>query len=179
MKTVTDFLNYWTDNLEKGIKQDGNSEYPSRLYLVLEADSEMVAGIYRFIESGNPYEVIDPDLFMGYQFTTGMIEFYYDLGRICKRIELINKTVPANKRVSFRIFGPEKIIDISNWTTEKRDQYFLKERDEYSSRQVIDLLEKDPDAKALIFYGGSHLSTMKEKTRLQQRTGLLYCSLPQ
>ncbi|MCU7494332.1 MAG: hypothetical protein HF314_04345 [Ignavibacteria bacterium] len=163
MKTVTDFLNYWVDTLEKDIKQGNNSKYPAKLYLILESDSEMVADIYRFIESGNPYDAVSPTEFMGFQFTTGMIEFYYQLGQIHKRIEGINKAIPENKRVSFRIFGPEKVLDLSNWNTEKRDQYFLKERDEYSSKKVIDLLEKEPDARAVIFYGSGHFSIMKEK----------------
>lgn len=163
MKTVTDFLNYWADNLEKDIKQGKTYEYPSKLYLFLESDPEMVAGIYRFIEAGNPYEAIDPIGFMGYQFTTAMVEFYDNLGQIHKRIEGINKSIPENKKISFSIYGPEKVIDISNWTTEKRDMYFLKERDEYSSKQVIDLLEKETDAKALIFYGSAHFSILKEK----------------
>jgi hypothetical protein len=61
----------------------------------------------------------------------------------------------------FDIVGPEKPIDLSTWTQQGSSQFFVSERDEYSSGRIKQLLENDPDAKALIYYGGAHLE--KEK----------------
>ncbi|MDR3625230.1 MAG: hypothetical protein P4L45_00270, partial [Ignavibacteriaceae bacterium] len=73
----------------------------------------------------------------------------------------INNNLSDNNKISFKIYGPEKIIDLNDWSAEKRDKYFISERDEYSSAKIINLLENDSSAKAIVFYGGAHLITIK------------------
>ncbi|HEX2961931.1 MAG TPA: hypothetical protein VHO43_09090 [Ignavibacteriales bacterium] len=163
LKSTIDFLKYWTCMIENNSKLGEELEYPTKLFLVLEADSENVTSIYKYFETGNPYYVLNPAAFMGNQFTTAMIEFYFELKGIHNRIETVNKLLPIDRKVTFRLFGPEKVIDLSDWSVEKRDIYFIRERDEYSSKQVIDLLDCNKDARALIFYGGGHLANYQAK----------------
>jgi hypothetical protein len=61
---------------------------------------------------------------------------------------------------------------LSDWNSEKGDQFYIHGRDEYSSNQVIELLDKDTTAKALIFYGREHLTTFKtRKLQTSQEQG--------
>jgi hypothetical protein len=61
---------------------------------------------------------------------------------------------------------------LADWNYEKGDQFYLHGRDEYSSNQIIELLDKDTTAKALIFYGRQHLTTIKvQKLQGMQEQG--------
>jgi hypothetical protein len=72
------------------------------------------------------------------------------------RVDAYNRNHSKSERISFDIFGPEKVIDLSNWTSEKRDHFFVYERDEYSSARVAELLDTIPDANASFpFYDGA------------------------
>ncbi len=162
MQTLIDFLNYWIDNINR------NESKKRNLYLILESDSNQINRINKYFSSNNPYDLLNPEFIFGYQFTSAIIEFFSDLRKIHIKIETINKNLTDEKKISFKLLGPEKIIDLNNWSYEKRDEFFLHERDEYSSNQIINLLEKDSTATALIFYGGQHLITNKTK-KLQNR----------
>lgn len=140
--------------------------------MILETDSNQINAIYKYFSSNNSYDLLNPTYIYGYQFTSAVIEFYEGLRRIHNKIETINKNRPKNDKISFKLFGLEKIINLNDWSTEKREQFFIKERDEYSSNQIINLLEKDSTANALIFYGGSHLITFKtRKSQTSQEQG--------
>ncbi|MFH0734005.1 MAG: hypothetical protein V1773_04860 [bacterium] len=159
MNTVIESINCWIDSILTNSNTEKN--IPKKLYLILENDSNQINSIYKYFLSNNPYELLNPSFIIGYQFTSAMIEFYDDLRKINCRIDSINNNLPDKSKISFKLFGPEKVINLNSWSNEKGDDFFVHERDEYSSNQIIDLLEKDSTAKALIFYGGAHLATTK------------------
>jgi hypothetical protein len=164
MKTITDYLNYWIESLSK-FKNKGQN-IPRDLYLILEADSTFINAINKYFLTDNPYYLLDPTFIFGNQYTTAYFEFFYDLRLIKNKVDLLNQKLSSENKISFRLFGPEKIIDLTNWTIEKRDTFFVYERDRYSSQQIIELLKNDSAAKALIFYGAGHL--IENKTQKLQ-----------
>ncbi len=153
-RAVIHSLNAWVSQHEESANV---KDLPSKLFLFLEFDSTRAGGLKRYFRNGDPIEMMEPINFWGDQFTTGTLEFYDDLRTLQHRIDAYNNGRTGDAQISFDIIGPEKVIDLSNWTTEKRDRFFLSERDEYSSRRIIDLLNAAPEAKALVFYGGVHL----------------------
>ena len=165
MRTITNFLNYW---IKKFQKDNQTKNIPRKLYLILERDSSQINSIYRYFSNNNPYELLNPEFIYGYQFTSGVIEFFYDLRKISCLVDSINENLSKDNKISLKLLGPEKVIDLNNWSTEKRDKYFINERDEYSSSQIINQLEKDTAYRAIIFYGGAHLQTIK--TRKEQNS---------
>ena len=169
MKTITNFLNHWIHSSQEDME---GQNIPRNLYLILESDSNQINSIYRFFSNNDTNELLNPEFIYGDQFTSGVIEFYYDLRKIYCEIELINKNRSKEKQLSLKLFGPEKVIDLNDWSTVKRDNYFLNERDEYSSSQIINQLEKDSTYRALIFYGGAHLKPYKtQKLPNNRETG--------
>jgi hypothetical protein len=152
-------LNNWISKHEQATLNNKPKDLPAKLFLVLEIDSMQANALKRYFQSGNPIETMEPLKFWGYQFTTGTLEFYDDLRTLRRRIDAYNRDHTSGAQISFDIIGPEKVIDLSNWTTEKKDHFFVYERDEYSSTRIKELVEATPDAKALIFYGGTHLLT--------------------
>ncbi len=153
-RVVINSLHAWVSKHEEAANI---KELPSKLFLFLEFDSTGANGLKRYFQNGNPVETMGPASFWGDQFTTGTLEFYDDLRTLRHRIDTYNSGRTGDAQIDFDIIGPEKEIDLSNWTTEKKDRFFVYERDEYSSRRIIELLNAAPDAKALVFYGGAHL----------------------
>ena len=153
-RAVINSLNAWVSEHEEGANI---KELPSKLFLFLEIDSARASALKRYSHTMNPVETIDPINFWGDQFTTGTIEFYNDLGTLQHRIDTYNSSRNSDAQISFDIIGPEKEIEFSDWTTEKRDRFLVYERDEYSSKRMTELLNAAPDAKALVFYSGARL----------------------
>src|SRR5208283_3970622 len=172
-RVVINSLNNWISKNEQETKNQ-SKDLPSKLFLFLEFDSTRANAMKRYFQSGNPIETIEPMNFWGDQFTTGTLEFYYDLRVLRRRIDAYNRERNADAQISFDIIGPEKEIDLSNWTTEKRDRFFLYERDEYSSKRIKELIEAAPDAKALIFYGGAHLQRGDVLKQAQNKKSMGY-----
>lgn len=169
MRTITNFLNHWIENFQKNNQAQN---IPRDLYLILEIDSNQINSIYKYFSSNNPYDLLTPDLIYGYQFTSAVIEFYDDLRKVFYKVDSINKNLSKDNKISLKLFGPEKVIDLNDWSIEKREKYFINERDEYSSNQIINLLEKDSDFNAIIFYGGAHLITIKtQESQSSQEQG--------
>ena len=158
-QTIIEVLNHWVTTCETSTKADLSPDIPQRIYLVLEMDSIAVENIRHYFVTGNLINVVDPESFMGYQFTTGTLEFFSGLRNLRLRIDTLNVGRLKDHPIQFDLLGPEKHIDTdkSNWTAEKRDMYFAFERDEYSSSRIIELLDRQPDAKVLAYYGSAHL----------------------
>lgn len=156
---LIELLNYWVDNMETQVREKSVRINPSEAILVLEMDSLMIGKIKEGMKSGDYFGIIEPAVIAGGIFTTAYLEFYYDLGTLKRRVAEMNKTAGMTVKIQFNIYGPEKPIDINKdkWSLNKRDSFFLYERDEYSSQKVIDLLDRNPDTKALIYYGAGHL----------------------
>jgi hypothetical protein len=160
MQTVTNTLNQWVTAWEQSGLQKQAGALPSKLYLILETDSIGTARIEHYFDTGKPLEVIVPQCFVGYQFTVGELEFYEDLRSLRHRIDQYNQH-HADARITFDLVGPEKHMDLTVWTPAIRDTFFVKERDEYSSARIEELLKANPSSKALIFYGGAHLERQR------------------
>jgi hypothetical protein len=156
-KVIISSLNKWISKHEQWSFENQTRDLPKKLFLALEIDSIGVNRLKRYFQSGNGIETITPMNFWGDQFTTGTLEFYADLRTLRGRIDAYNHLHSGDNQISFDIIGPEKVLDLSNWTSEKRDNFFVFERDEYSSTRIKELLEAAPDAKILVYYGGAHL----------------------
>jgi hypothetical protein len=156
-RIIINTLNDWVSACERPTQEIQPEDLPSKLFLILEIQSAQANALRQYFQSGNSIEIIEPENFWGYQFTTGTLEFFDDLRTLRHRIDAFNRKRPTRAHITFDIFGPEKEIDLLNWTTQKRDSFYVYERDEYSSTKIKELLRRDPDAKALIFYGNAHL----------------------
>jgi hypothetical protein len=156
MQTVISFLNYWLDTVRK---DDGLSgDIPRKLFLILERDSLGIERIKKYWETSDVYDVSADGGFFNTIFTTSSLEYLSDLHAFSTRVADYNATADEEHRVSFDIYGPEKVIDIADWSRAKGARFFVHERDEYSSEKVLALLEQNPDWKALMFYGSMHLN---------------------
>ncbi|MCI0695089.1 hypothetical protein L0337_24145 [candidate division KSB1 bacterium] len=173
MQTVIAALNHWVTRIEQQPEMNHSQKLPAKLYLILELDSLQVNKLKQYFATGNLLDVIQSMNFVGCQFTTGTLEFYEDLRILKNRIDKLS--IQRRKdQIQFEIFGPEKLIDLDQWSFEKRDHFFIYERDEYSSAKIIDLLDKEPDAKALIFYGAVHLNTVQTRKQAGNQQGMGY-----
>src|ERR1039458_4832157 len=119
-RVVINSLNAWVSKHEEA---PNIKELPSKLFLYLEFDSTGANGLKRYFQNGNPVETMGPASFWGDQFTTGTLEFYGDLRNLRHRIDTYNSGRIGDAQIDFDIIGPEKEIDLSNWTTEKRDRF--------------------------------------------------------
>ena len=155
MQRVIGFLNYWTDKIEN--PTNAYDSIPHDIIFIMESDSNYINRIESFFDSGNIVDVLKFGAFSSEKFTTSNIEFYSDLGRLKERIDEYNLNRDETRKIEFDLFGPEKAIDLRNWSFQKRSSFFLYEREEYSSDQITRILAEHPQAKALIFYGANHL----------------------
>lgn len=160
-RVVINSLNDWISEWAQLGTEKKPEGLPSKMFLVLEMDSAQARGLRQYFENGNPVETLEPMSFVGYQFTTGTLQFFSDLRAFNHRVDTFNEGRPVGAQIAFDIVGPEKYLDPSDWTPVKRDSLFVYGRDEHSSSKIKDLLEKAPDAKALIYYGGAHLQAEK------------------
>lgn len=159
LQRLISFLDYWLYQIIQ--REDNKQNIPRDIILIIETDSISINRIKRFGVSGNIVDVFTLGFLSSDKFTTADIEFYFDLGCLTKRIEEYNLSVVKAQKIGFELFGPEKPIDLENWSFQKRDRFSLFERDEYSSDQIIRHLDEHPEAKALIFYGAAHLNKVK------------------
>ena len=157
LQTVIEVLNDWVNTYETASIKGENQIIPKKLFLVLEQDSVNDQDLRRYFVSGDLSNVVSPRGFWNYQFSNATLEFLTDLRSLRLHIDSLNGGRLKNAPLQFDIFCPEKTLSDPNWTVEKREKYFVYERDEYSSAKVIKLLEDQNDAHALIFYGGGHL----------------------
>jgi hypothetical protein len=139
MRGVISVLDAWADAMEEG-KNSG--VLPHALYFVIEHNNirdEEVRN--RFFESGNLMEILLDEYFIG-TFTNATFEYFSDLMDIALRIKALNSGRTEPDRIFFDVVCPKMVIDPVGWTIEKRNKWFLEERDLYASARVIELLEK-------------------------------------
>ena len=172
-RKVTDYINYWLDKVENDTNVTTSSDgLFSKLVLFLECDEVEENLIKDYIKSGYivPYLTHNIELLLkvgGWNmFTVDRVEFLYNLKGIYKRVDEINQRFPG-KNIEFQIRGVEadppysdKINDLNfmrNEFPQERFKWFAKERDQYSSKNIIKFLDENSEYKALIFYGTAHL----------------------
>ncbi len=173
-QTVIEVLNSWATACEAAHQGDTSSMLPRTLFLVLEMDSLRADALKRYFKSGDIAEALEPESLMGYQTTAASIEFLSDLRDFWLRVDTLNRTLLKDHPVSFDLIGPENKINTLDWSNERKDRYFFSERDEYSSSQIIHLLDSRPEAKALLFYGSAHYLVGEQQKRGEKSVGKGY-----
>lgn len=160
-RVIVSSLNDWITQWAQTSSQKKAGRLPSKIFLVLQRDSVVVNGLRQYFKSGDPIETIEPFSFIGNSFTTGTLEFFNDLRLIRERVDSLNEHRPAKDQIFFGVVVPEEVIAPAIWTTAKRDSFYVHGADEYVSSRIEELLQKSPDAKALVYYGQVHLYTEK------------------
>ena len=169
LQRLVGFLNYWVDTLRAVGAQ--NSGLCHKLFLVLEPDS---VEFQRDIGLASKGLEGDSIRYWASQYTVETMEYMHDLVALMQRIDSVN-AAEGEHRIQFEVFCPESsIVDLTEWTVEKGDDYFINRRDQYSSRKVIDLLEHNPDAKALVYYGSWHFARERTLKTANKMSGYGY-----
>lgn len=144
-------LNRWISMVE--VKESNQHN----LSLILEWDDEIITDINDYLKTGDLEKILDFWLPYG---SLEMLEFFSDLRKIKQKIISINQT--SSEKIIFEIIGGE----VSNLFNEPKflkqskldgSKYFVSERDSLSANKIIRYLNKNPNQKALIFYGNAHL----------------------
>ncbi len=160
-RTVSSFLKYWMD-----AAIDGRSPVKD-LVLIREDDSLHIQDIKRYMVSHEYRDLIGNRPIDFYSWlSTADLEFYWELGDLVKKI---NQADSGGANIKFNILGPEMVLDLDNWTVQKRDEWFVNSRDTISSKAIISYLDANPETKALIFYGNAHMA--KEKVHKPTKSG--------
>lgn len=159
MQRVISVLNRWMDAVTASEENAHTSPLPRRLVLILEIGEDYTEHVKSFLASGDVNELFRPPYFS--QFSVPDVEFYHDVRILSQRIASLNKRLPLDTQLSLDILFPEKDIDLTHWTIQEREDFFVKVRDEHSSSEIINYLEGHPKTKAIIFYGNSHLKKGK------------------
>lgn len=156
-RVVRDFLSYWCECIEKG-----TSPAPKKLFLILEMDSLEATRIRESFDNFDAETCLSDSWVTDNVCIAGGFQFrFHDLRHLAQRIGVYNAGCASSDSIYFEVFGPEKPVDPDNWSYHIRDSFFVYGRDEYSSGRIIDLLERYPDYKALVFYGSGHLNRSK------------------
>ncbi len=129
------------------------------LSLILESDDQIVNILKEFINSGDLNPVLDFWLPFG---SLEDLEFYIDLKRIYMRVDSINSYLEQDHQISFDIFGGESgnIFNIPGMLKASKKEsfnFFLNIRDSLIANRISFYLSDNPNNKALIFYGSTHL----------------------
>ncbi|MEJ2542783.1 MAG: hypothetical protein P8Y99_01820 [Calditrichaceae bacterium] len=180
-RKVTDYINYWLDNVEDDTNAARASDpLFSKMVLFLEYDEIQANLIKTYFNSGDivPYLTRNIELSVktgGWEkFTTDRIEFLYNLKKIYGRIDKINQRSPG-KNIDFEIRHAEeeppyadKLNDLNfmkNEFAQAKFKWFANERDQYSSKNIINFMDDNPEYKALVFYGTAHLLRGKREKK--------------
>ncbi len=168
LQRVISFLNFWVDTLEQS--NPVGSSVPSNLILILEDDSLHLARRLQHAAAGCEVDSMQFEEFI-YTNTIEFHEYYHDLVELQRRIATHNGNGVTLRPIRFQIAGAESVItDVSNWSFDELDECFIHRRDEITSAGIIRMLEEDPGAKALIFYGAGHFVRGKVLKRAKEHS---------
>ena len=153
-QSVISVLEQWLSEIEN----DG--KVFRHLSLILESDDQIVNIIKEFVKSGD----LNPVLYFWLPFgSLEDLEFYIDLRQIYSKIESINSGIPSNQNISLDIFGgePGNVFNYPGMLGASKEEslnFFKDIRDSLIADRITNYLETNPNNKALIFYGSSHLN---------------------
>ncbi len=152
-KSLIFLLDKWIDKVSKGESKSYN------ITLILEADTQEVAKLNDFIDTGNWEPFID--YWLPYN-TMEWLEFCAELRSLKSQIDSLNTTKHLNPKISFSIFGGESYNVFDNpqslqISKEEGSKYFVHIRDSLTAKNIIEYLKKNKERKAIIFYGNLHL----------------------
>ena len=145
LQRLVGFLNYWVDT--QLVEGAHNSELCHKLFLVVEGDPVNLPGGIGLAAKGLEGDSITLEDSWAPQLTMESVEYRRDLAMLIQRVDSVN-AAEGEHRIQFEVFCPESsIVDLTNWTVAKREDYFINRRDQYSSRKAVDLLEHNPTQK--------------------------------
>jgi hypothetical protein len=166
LQRVISFLNFWIDTLERS--DPVNTPVPSDLVLILETDSLNLTRRLQQVAMGCELDSMRVEELTA-NITVERQEFSSDLVELLDRIAMCNEKRVTLRPIQFRIAGAESVFtDVANWSHDKRGDYFVHRRDEQISERIVKLLDNDPAAKALVFYGAGHFSRDKVTKKADQ-----------
>ncbi|HVO75220.1 MAG TPA: hypothetical protein VMT35_14415 [Ignavibacteriaceae bacterium] len=145
-------LDKWIDKVSRAESKNYN------IALILEADTQEVAKLSEFIESGNWEPFID--YWLPYN-TMEWLEFCAELRSLKLHIDSLNTNKHLPAKISFNIFGGEPYNNFDypqslQLSEEEGLKYFVQIRDSLSAKNIIEYL-KNNNRKAILFYGNLHL----------------------
>ena len=152
-KSLIFLLDKWFYKVSRGESECYN------ITLILEADTQEVAKLNAFIETGNWRPFID--YWLPYN-TMEWLEFCTDLRSLKLQIDSLNANEHFFHKISFNIFGGESYNIFDNpqsliLSKEEGSKYFVNVRDSLTARNIIEYLRNNKNTKAIIFYGNLHL----------------------
>lgn len=159
LQRVISFLNFWVDTLEQA--DPVSNPLPANLILILETDSVDLARRLQRVAAGCDLDSMEIWELTEHN-TVEWHEYYFDLVQLLNRIAEDKERRVTLKPIRFRIAGAESVFtDVVNWSYDKRSEYFVYRRDQQISEAIIKLIEENPGAKALVFYGAGHFARDK------------------
>ncbi len=152
-KSLIFLLDKWIDKVSKGESKSYN------ITLILEADTQEVAKLNDFIDTGNWKPFID--YWLPYS-TMEWLEFCAELRSLKSQIDSLNTTKHLNPKISFNIFGGESYNVFDNpqslqISKEEGSKYFVQIRDSLTAKNIVKYLKENEKRKAIVFYGNLHL----------------------
>ncbi|MHB8339508.1 MAG: hypothetical protein ACYDEE_18995 [Ignavibacteriaceae bacterium] len=152
-KSLISLLNKWIDKVKSGECKDYN------LSLILEADTQEVSNLKKFLLNGNYGSLLK--FWLPYN-TMEWLEFCADLREIDMKINKLNEDKNFTHKIHFDLSGGEtyNVFDSpKKYQSSKIEgiKFFVNLRDSLASQNIITYLDKNKNRKAIIFYGGSHL----------------------
>ena len=167
MYKLTNFLNHWVNALTINMS---DQTIPHKIVLFLENNPKVQEQINKFIDTG------DISTFLNYYidydneahsnvFTVDYMIYLYKLRKIKLHIEELkdekSEYLPDFKIMGAEDYSPYTFEDIINMGQKefrkRRLLWYAFERDKLSSHNVYTFIKDNPDYKAIVFYGGTHL----------------------
>ncbi len=151
-ESLMSLLDEWLVKIKNGESKNYN------VVLILEADTQEVSVLKRFISSG------DWEPFLKYWLpynSLEWLEFCSNLRSFENEIKQFNED-KDNAKINFDIFGGEdgNIFDqpkMLSYSELEGSKLFVDKRDSISAKNIINFLIQHKSAKAIIFYGNLHL----------------------
>lgn len=153
-QTVIDFLDAWFLQVTADSAQ---AKMNRHLALVLEVDSLYLERARRYMDSGNPEDILDVGLLCSGVFTTADMEFHQRLADLLGRIRDYNASHEQAARIDLVLAPGEELINLGDWSFDRRAQYFLYDRDSLIASRIVRFETLHPDYNVIAFYGSAHL----------------------
>jgi hypothetical protein len=156
MSRVASLIDFWIDALGQDCAK--HDSLPRRLFVILENDSVFAARFRSYFNSGNEKDLIAPIDFASNAMTISRLAFYSELRRLKLKVDSCSPKAETSDTIGLELVFPEKSMDPAAWSFARRDSFLVYEKDKFAAARVIECLEKNPDAKAIIFYGAESLN---------------------
>ena len=152
-KSLISLLNEWIYKVKSGESKDYN------LSLILEADTQEVSNLKKFLLNGNYESLLK--FWLPYN-TMEWLEFCADLRALDMKIDKLDEDKSFSHKIHLDLSGGEtyNVFDSPKKYQSSKIvgiKFFVNLRDSLASQNIIAYLDKNKNRKAIIFYGSSHL----------------------